>query len=128
MLSWLGGAVIATADDTTALSPGALKLSVRLPLEPLIDRLVKPARPSLVEVAGVVPPSVPPPEPIATVTTTPSTGLFEASRTRITGCWASTVPLCAEADGWVWMVSWLAGPAVTLTGAEETPTYPGAAK
>ena len=102
----------------TAVRPGALKLKVRLPVDPEIARFVKLASPSVPEVAVMVPLRVPPPEAIAAVTVIPPTGLSQASRTRMTGCWAKGTPLCAELEGWVLMLSWLALPAVMVIGLE----------
>lgn len=79
--------------EVTEGMPVVLKLRVRLPTVPLIDRLVKIAAPLALEVAVSVPPRVPPPEAIAAVTTIPLTGLFEASFTATTGCWANATPL-----------------------------------
>src|ERR1044071_5085701 len=78
-------------------------------------RLVKVAAPDALVVAVSVPPSVAPegPEASAAVTTIPdcATAFPDASRTCTTGCGEMGTPLCALADGWVVMVSWLAVPA-----------------
>jgi hypothetical protein len=68
--------------DVTPLNDAAVKVSVRGPAVPLIDRLLKVANPLDVVVAVFVPPSVPPPDAIAAVTTTPArlTTAFPASR------------------------------------------------
>ena len=50
-----------TALDVAVVSPVALKVKVRLPRRPVIERLVKVASPLLLVVAVGVPPSVPPP-------------------------------------------------------------------
>src|SRR6058998_3420540 len=39
---------------------------------------------------------------------------------RTTGCWPKTTPATAVAEGWVWIVNWLAGPALTTTWPEVT--------
>jgi hypothetical protein len=88
------------AADVTLAKPSAVKTNVRAPGEPLIERSVNTARPSLLVVRMTVPPGVPPPA-IATVTTTPAcgTGLPAASLSSITGCRAKGAPLAAVADG-----------------------------
>jgi len=86
-----------------------LKRRVWLP-EPVILRSVNFARPVASVVAVKVPPRVPVPEAIETVTTMPLWLIvaFEPSRSWIHGCWAKGVLLTAAAEGcWV-MVSWVA--------------------
>jgi hypothetical protein len=58
--------------DVAGVSPPALKLKVRWPAVPLIDRLVKVATPPLFVIAAAVPPRLPPPVAIAAVTVTPA--------------------------------------------------------
>jgi hypothetical protein len=57
--------------DVAADNPGAVKVKVRSPAVPVMERLVNVARPLALVVAVVVPPNVPPPVAIAAVTTTP---------------------------------------------------------
>src|SRR5688572_28106925 len=132
--SWVAGeggaAVIEMAAEVAPVSPAELKDRVRLPADPVMERLVNEATPEALVVAEAVPPRVPPPLAIAAVTVTPlwETGLPEASRSCSTGCWANTVPLTAELDGWVVIVSWVAGPggaAPTTMVAEVTGLRPG---
>jgi hypothetical protein len=68
--------------DVVLVSPGALNVSVWLPVVAVMDRFVNVATPEAFVVAVSVPPSVPPPEAIAAVTTTPLllTAWFDASR------------------------------------------------
>jgi len=61
-------ALSAIARDVAGPSGGALKLSVRSPAVPLIDRLVKVATPPLFVIAVIAPPRLPPPVAIAAVT------------------------------------------------------------
>src|SRR6266480_2186222 len=61
-------ALSAIVRDVAGPSPGALKLNVRSPAVPLIDRLVKVATPPLFVVAVGAPPRLPPPVAIAAVT------------------------------------------------------------
>ena len=69
-----------------------------------------------------------PPLAIAAVTTTGlSTALFHTSRTWMTGCCANATPLCADADGWVEITSWLAAGGVTVIGVEVAAERPVAA-
>src|SRR5262245_40703024 len=116
-----GGAGAATAETLTTavtlLSPGAEKLKVRFPADPVIERLVKVATPLLFVVAVSVPPSVPPPAVMAAVTTTPrcETEFPEASRNRTAGCCARAEPLVELDDGVVLNASCVAAPAVTVT-------------
>src|SRR2546430_17299177 len=100
--------------EVTLVSPDALKLRVRSPAVPVIDRSVKLATPLAFVVAVSVPPSAPAPLAIAAVTVTPvwPTGLPLASRSCTTGCWAKAAPLWALLDGWVGMLTWAAAPHV----------------
>jgi hypothetical protein len=68
--------------DVTAVNDADVKVSVRVPADPAIERLLKTAKPLALVVALVAPPSVPPPDAIAAVTTTPdfATAAFAASR------------------------------------------------
>ena len=91
--------------DVAEGTPVAAKPSVRLPMVPLIERLVKAATPDALVVAVAVPSRVPPPEATDAVTTTPGTGLLEASFTVTAGCCVRATPLCAELGGWVVMLS-----------------------
>src|ERR1051325_7472291 len=85
MVSWLAGpGVTLMLFDVTETLP-AVKLSFRVPVVPLIERSVKVATPLALVVALKVPPSVPPPDAIAAVTTMPATGLLDASFARIAG-------------------------------------------
>src|SRR5207248_6501417 len=121
MLTWVAApAVMVIVPDVAELSPVALKLRVRSPAAPVIDRFVKLAAPFAFVVAVSVPPSVPPPVAIAAVTVTPAwlTELPLASRTWITGCWANAAPLWALLDGWVVMLSCVAAPAVMVIVAD----------
>src|SRR5688500_874474 len=81
-----------------------------------MDSPEKVATPAALVVAVVVPPNVPPPVRIATVTTTPdcATGLLDASRSCTTGCTAKGTPFCAVGDGWVVRESRLPPPAPTV--------------
>ena len=74
--------------ETAGVRPVALKLSVRSPVVPLMERFVKLAVPPEVVVAVSVPPNVPAPVAIAAVTVTPDwlTGLPAPSRSCTTGC------------------------------------------
>src|SRR5256885_1139097 len=90
--------------DVVEVSPVAVKLKVRSPAVPVIDRLAKVATPLLFVAAVRVPPSVPPPVPL--------TALPLASRNGPTGCWRKPTPLCAVADGGVLIVTWVAVPGV----------------
>src|SRR2546429_10008727 len=98
----------------------AQKLSFRPPAVPVIARFVKLATPLPFVVAVSVPPSVPPPVAIAAVTVTWAwlTGLPLASRNCTTGCWAKAAPLWALLDGWVVILSCVAGPAERRVGQE----------
>ena len=75
-------AVMVIVPDVAPVKPGAEKPRVRLPMVPVMDRLVKVATPLALVVAVSVPPSVPPPDAMAAVTTTPAwlTGLLAPSR------------------------------------------------
>src|SRR5438477_392173 len=118
MLTWVAApAVMVIVPDVAELSPVALKLRVRSPAAPVIDRFVKLAAPFAFVVAVSVPTSVPPPVAIAAATVTPAwlSGLRLASRTWFTGCWATAVFLWALLDGWVVMLSCVAAPAVIVT-------------
>ena len=88
-------AVISIAVEVTLPSSVALKLNVRGPAVPVIDRSVNVARPVPLVVAVVVPASVPPPAAIAAVTTTPLslTGFPDPSCSWIAGCCANVAPL-----------------------------------
>ena len=74
-------AVMFTMPEVTLIGPIAEKVSVRSPTSPVIMRLVNDARPAAVPVAVAVPPSVPPPDAMDAVTTTPATSLFDTSPT-----------------------------------------------
>ena len=82
------GSLLEGAEDTVTVFDVALvnvpdvNDSVRSPAVPLIDRFVNVATPLEFVVAVSVPPSVPPPDAIAAVTTTPDcdTAAFDASR------------------------------------------------
>jgi len=93
---WESGTLTFSATDLTGVRPVALKLSVRSPPVPLMERFVKLAVPPEVVVAVSVPPSVPPPVAIAAVTVTPvSLTALPAPHIRscTTGCWANATPL-----------------------------------
>src|SRR5436309_2279614 len=98
--------------DVALVSDGAVKLNVRAPAVPVIERFANVATPLA----------------IAAVTTTPAwlTGLLDASCSWITGCCANGTPLCAEADGCTVTASWLAAPAVTLIGPDVAEVSDGA--
>src|SRR5436190_2229948 len=74
-------AVIDTVEDVAAVNPAAVKVSVRDPAVPVIERFVHVATPLAFVVAVSVPPKVPPPVAIDAVTTTPAwlAALFDAS-------------------------------------------------
>src|ERR1043166_9053968 len=131
MVTWVAPpAVIVIVPEVAAVSPVALKLKVRSPATPVIDRFVKLATPLPFVVAVSVPPSVPPPVAIAAVTVTPVwlTALPLASRSCTTGCCADAAPLWALLDGCVVMLSWLAAPAAMLMVAEVAGVSPVAEK
>jgi len=122
-------ALSAIVPDVAALSPVALKLSVRSPAVPLIDRLVKVATPPLFVVAVTAPPRLPPPVAMAAVTVTPAwlTALPAPSRSCTTGCRANVTPLCAVLDGSVVTVSWVVAPGLSVIVpdvAEPSPVAP----
>src|SRR5947208_16510437 len=101
MLTWVAApAVMVIAPDVAELSPVALKLRVRSPAVPVIDRSVKLATPLAFVVAVSVPPSVPPPVAIAAVTVTPASpaGLPLASDDRRAGSGTKAAPLWAQLD------------------------------
>ena len=115
--NWVAApAVMVIVPDVTAVRPVALNVKVRSPAVPVIARLVKLAAPLPFVVAVSVPPRVPPPVAIAAVTVTWAwlTALPLASRSCTTGCWANATPLCADADGWVVMVSCVGPPASSV--------------
>src|SRR5437773_1629966 len=116
--------------EPAGVRPVAVKLRVRSPAAPLMERLVKLAVPPAVVVAVSVPPNVPPPVAIAAVTVTPAwlTALPLASRTWSTGCWVKGTPLCAVLEGCVVTVSWVAVPAVTVIVPEVATVSPVALK
>src|ERR1043166_6281315 len=88
----------------------AEKLSFRVPVVPLIERSVKVATPLALVVAVTVPPSVPPPDEIAAVTTMPATGLLDASFARIAGWVGKATPLWTVPEGCVLILSGVAFP------------------
>ena len=93
-------AVIVTVPETTEVSPALLKTSVRPPVVPVIESPAKVARPAASLLSVAVPPRVPPPLLIATVTDrTPATGLPAASWTCTAGCWTKATPLTADGRG-----------------------------
>ena len=102
----VGAPVMSMLPEVTAMKPGAVNVSVRTPVVPVIERSVNVATPLPSVVAVSVPPKVPPPEAIAAVTTTSAwlTALPEASRSWIAGCWANAAPFTAEVEGWVVIV------------------------
>lgn len=81
-------AVIVTVPDVVLVRPDAVNLRVRAPVVPVIARLANVAAPLAFVVAVRVPPSVPPPVEMDTVTTIPAcvTALLAASRNCTTGC------------------------------------------
>ena len=81
-------------------------------------------------VRSVVPPRVPPPLAIDAVTSTPPwpLALPDRSRTWITGCLASGVPLSAVLEGWVAIESWVPAPAASVIARETIESPPGAPK
>src|SRR2546425_232684 len=123
-------AVTVMVPEVTALSPVAPKVRVRSPTVPVIARFVKVATPPAVVMAVRVPPSAPAPVAMAAVTVTPDwlTGLPAPSRSCATGCCANATPLCAEAEGWVVIVSCVAAPAPTVIVPEVAPVSPVALK
>src|SRR5438093_7814660 len=70
------------------------------------------------------------PEAITAVTDTPAplAGLPAPSRTWSTGCGLNGAPLAAVADGWVVIVSWAAGPALSVIVPEVAVVRPAAPK
>jgi hypothetical protein len=109
-------------DEVTLENPSAAKMMVRVPGEPVSDRLLNAARPLPLVVTLVDPFSVPPPLAIAAVTRTSACGTAfpAASRSSITGCCGKATPLVTVPDGCVTIASRLAGPtaavAVNVTG------------
>src|SRR3954470_13995778 len=116
------GVVTLIAADVAAVIPDEVKLSVREPSAPEMDRSVNVATPAALVVAGVVPPSVPPPVAIAAATETPDwlTLLPDTSRSWTTGCRGNATPPSAFADGCVVIASWVAEPAVMLMAVDVT--------
>src|ERR1044071_3366762 len=114
--------------DVTPAGPVAAKPSVRTPALPLIERLLKVARPLALVVAVSVPPSVPPPLASGGGQPPCATGLFAASLSWIAGCWANATPLCALLDGCVAIVSFVAAPAPRVILPETTEVSPDALK
>ena len=111
--------------DVAAVSPVLAKPSVRAPAVPVIDSPLKLAMP-LTAFTVAVPPSVPPPDAIVTVTGALDdvTRLLLASRTWITGCVWKAKALAAPA-GCVTTVSLLAAPgAYVMTGLPVTMVLP----
>ena len=106
------GAVTSMVPDVTPVRPVALNRRVRGPGDPVMRRSVKTACPLAPVVRVVVPPRVPPPLAMATVTAMPlcETASPEASRSWTTGCRESGSPLTAVAAGWVVSESDAAGP------------------
>ncbi len=102
-----GAACRSIGSDTTAVYPSALKRSVRGPGFPLMESPGKLARPSAPVVLADVPPSVPPPEAMATFTVTPlvCSGLPPASTSCTTGAPAKGCPTTATVGGWATIVS-----------------------
>src|SRR5262245_6667 len=116
-----------TALDVTPTSAADVKLMVRDPAVPVIDRSVKVATPLASVVAVAAPPSVPPPVAIVAVTTTPDwlTLLLDASRSRTAGCVAKRTPLCTDVDGCVAMNNCVATPLpLTVIVPEVAPVRP----
>src|SRR5256885_14924025 len=108
-------AVRVMVPDTALVSPVAPKLSVQLPVGPLIARPLNAAAPFDPVVADGLSTVAPlGPDAIVAVTTVPLwlTGLPLTSWTWSTGCCANAAPLCAVFEGWVVMPSWVAAPAV----------------
>jgi len=70
------------------------------------------------------------PEAITAVTDTPAplAGLPAPSRTWSTGCEVNAAPLVAVGDGWVVIVSWAAGPALSVIVPEVAVVRPVALK
>ena len=93
-------AVMVMVPDVACVRPVPVKLSVRSPIVPVMARPLKVATPFASVVAVRVPPNVPSPDAMATVTTTPASATVpEASRSWILGCVAKATPLAADADG-----------------------------
>jgi hypothetical protein len=116
MLVEVPAGVTVTVDEFTDWRPGAAKSSVCAPVAPLISRLENVARPLGPVVAVVVPPMVPEPVAIAAVIVMPATctGLFDASRTWMTGCRLNGTPTCAVGDGGVRWARIAGAPAVAV--------------
>ena len=98
------------------MSAPALNASVRGPTVPVIVRLVNAARPFSSVSTLSVPPSVPPPEAIDTVTAVPLTlTAFPArSWSWTAGCGVKTTAFCTMAAGSVAMANFATGPALSV--------------
>ena len=116
--------------EVTPMSEVALKFNSRSPVTPVIDRSVKVATPAALVSTVVVPPSVPPPVAMETVTPTPAwlTALPAASRSWSAGCWAKTTLLAAAADGWLVSERRAAAPTLMAIGFEVAPASVGTRK
>src|SRR5687768_9107329 len=127
MPSLVAGPAVRVIDVEVAPGrPGEENARVRLPTSPEIERSVKLATPAASVFTVAVPPRVPPPLAMATVTGTPlfATAVPAASRSWSTGWGESCDPLAAVAPGWVVILSWLGGAAVTAIAAEVTEARP----
>src|SRR2546425_9609355 len=110
-----GAALTATLAEVAPARP-ALAKSIVMLVATVWERLVNMSSP-LTAVMMVAPWRVPLPALRVAVTTVVLSLLRKLpywSSIRIAGCWAKARPAVAVADGWVWMVSRLAGPGLTL--------------
>ena len=118
------------AADVVASNPVAVNDRVRTPSRPVMLSPLKTARPAASVATTVDPPRTPPPDAIAADTATPACARTPpaASRNCTTGCWASTCPLRAVAEGCT--VSESDGGAVSVRriGLELTAESPDALK
>ena len=113
-----GGGVMVIDADVTGGRPVLEKVSVRSPGVPEIESPTNVATPPTA-VTEVVPPRVPPPDAIATVTEAVEvvTTFPAASRISMTGCAVSGLPITPPV-GCALMASWVAKPGVTLTASD----------
>src|SRR6185312_12186058 len=118
--------VTLTPADVAPVRPVAPKVSVRVPAVPVIERLLNVAVPLALVVAVTAPPRIPPPDPIAAVTTTPDCGtdVPVALLSWTTGCCASTEPLTAVVDGWVTIANCVAIGTTAVTVRFAPPDFP----
>ncbi len=123
------GTTVTVLDVAPASEPD-VNDSVRPPTVPVIFRSVNTAAPAALVVAVGVPPSVPPPEAIAAVTTVPlvATGLPAASWSCTTGCCGKATSFWTLVEGSVVMTSRPALPAPSVIVPETAGVRPVAPK